>query len=448
MIFISYRRKDEPFAAGRIFTDLSHTFGKEFLFKDVDNIRFGDNFKEVIFNHISKAQIFLTVIGENWNEQNEEGLFRLFEKEDYIRLEIECALHNGTRIIPVLIGDAKMPKTDSVPESIHTILPLNAAKVRVDPDWTPDMQRLTSIIKDLISNDNALIDAAQVNKDVKAEENLWSYAKKTNIIKRYKSYLEQFPNGKYAAEAKSKIETIRKKFIADDIESQETEITTETHEKLDNVFITVKGGEFIMGSFGTENEEPPHKVSLQGYAISGTPVTVGQYRTYCLQTGKLMPGAPKWGWNDIHPMVNVTWHEAFAYCEWAGGRLPTEAEWEYAAKGAHKSEESAPLGQLEFSGRSIGKQSETMPVATYEANKIGLYDMGGNINEWCYDFYADYDSGRKINPRGPMRGITKVVKGWPFDDTRNRSHSQRKESFADERSSSLGFRIVKEILNR
>ncbi len=98
---------------------------------------------------------------------------------------------------------------------------------------------------------------------------------------------------------------------------------------LDNsVMISIPAGEFIMGSnCGDTEEKPVHKVYLDAYEIGKCEVTVAQYRAFCTATGRQMPKAPSWGWRDDYPIVNVTWDDANAYCQWAGGRLPTEAEW-------------------------------------------------------------------------------------------------------------------------
>jgi formylglycine-generating enzyme len=434
-IFISYRRKDQPFAAGRVYHDLKRVFGKDSLFKDVDNIAPGADFRKLIFDKIDSCQVFLSIIGDDWRGKTPDGLCRIFDKNDYIKLETECALKNGIKIIPVLLGDCEMPQKNDLPEEIHGLLQIHAARLRTDPDWERDIEKLIETIQGY-SNQFTLSKSQN-------EEDLWHAADKANIIKRFKGYLNAYPQGKYAKTALSRIEELKKRFVQ--AENSFSEAEARSIPKTE--YIRVRGGTFIMGSIGIENEEPPHKVELTDYKISATPVTVGEYKAFCLRTNKSMPAPPRWGWIDSHPMVNVNWHEASAFCEWAQGRLPTEAEWEFAAKGGS---DEIPIV---YSGRdhlAIGTTvNATVPVTKHAPNNLGIYGMLGNVHEWCNDFYAPYDQGRKINPRGPHKGITKVVRGTSFLlDQFLSTPTHRAEQFADYRSLDLGFRVVREIIDK
>ena len=141
-----------------------------------------------------------------------------------------------------------------------------------------------------------------------------------------------------------------------------------------------------MGST-VEKDETPHQVTLSSYSIGKYEVTVGQYKAYCTATGTPMPDAPQWGWNDKHPMVNVNYNDAVAYCNWLGEeyggdwRLPTEAQWEFAAKGGNNSKGYTlsggnDLDELAWYANNAG--GKTQSVGLKKPNELGIYDMSGN----------------------------------------------------------------------
>jgi len=149
-------------------------------------------------------------------------------------------------------------------------------------------------------------------------------------------------------------------------------------------FVTVSAGEFLCG-------ERKERVWLDEFQIMKYPVTVIRYRVFCSATGRAMPPAPSWGWLYNHPMVNVSWQDAAYYADWAGLSLPTEAEWEKAARGADGW--VYPWGNEWDAGKcanSVNKAlPRTEPVGSYPAgaSPYGCQDMAGNVWEWCADWY-------------------------------------------------------------
>lgn len=182
--------------------------------------------------------------------------------------------------------------------------------------------------------------------------------------------------------------------------------------------IRIPGGNFMMGSENGESDEKPvHEVTVSTFYLAQTEVTVGQYNTFCTATGKKLKSGDK-----SYPVTYVSWHDAVAYCEWLSQetgdtyRLPTEAEWEFAARGGNTGKGSNytyaggnDVDQVGWYSSNSG--SGTHPVGQKRSNALGLYDMSGNVWEWCQDWYGSYSSGSQTDPTGPTRGDRRVYRG-------------------------------------
>jgi len=218
-------------------------------------------------------------------------------------------------------------------------------------------------------------------------------------------------------------------------------------------WIYITGGTFNMGdTFGDgHNEEyPVHSVTLSDFYLAKTEVTVAQYSAFCRATGYSTPPLPSRD-KDSFPIANVSWNDALAFCQWAGCRLPTEAEWEYAARSAGKREKWAGtsdysrLNEYAWYGTNIA--SITHQVATKLPNSLGLYDMSGNVWEWCADWFAEnyYNSSVMIDPRGPSSGIYRILRGgsWGQDSGDNARCTLRNFNMPEIRNVHYGFRCAR-----
>jgi formylglycine-generating enzyme len=225
-------------------------------------------------------------------------------------------------------------------------------------------------------------------------------------------------------------------------------------------WVFVVGGTYQMGrNDATQDERPVHTVTLSNFYIAKYEVTVREYRIYTTAANKPFPTAPANGWNDANPIVNVSWNDASAYCQWLDStsgkkvRLPTEAEWEYAARGG------ANTRHMPYSGSStigevawyyLNSSNRTYPVGTKLPNELGIYDMSGNAWEWVYDWQGSYSYLPQINPKGPtLGGSYKVFRGGSWFDYGNGMNECRVETryfYTPTRNESDGgFRIMKEI---
>lgn len=155
LIFISYRRDDSSDVTGRIYDKLVNHFGKDAIFKDVDSIPFGVDFARYIDRQVSKCNFCLVIIGDRWLEP------RLKDLNDFVRIEVESALkRNNVSVIPILVRGSDIPQSESLPESLKPLAGRNGIKVRHDPDFHNDMDRLINDIKKQIKYKN---DSSNIN---------------------------------------------------------------------------------------------------------------------------------------------------------------------------------------------------------------------------------------------------------------------------------------------
>lgn len=154
-IFISYRRDDSNEVTGRIFDHLSKKFNKKNIFKDVDSIPLGSNFKETIEASVQSCEVILAIIGDKWSTiSDDSNNRRIDDKNDFVRIEIEAGLSRGIPVIPVLVSGAKMPTINELPEPLKDLAFQNGLPVRHDPDFKNDIDKLSRSLKQIINKKN------------------------------------------------------------------------------------------------------------------------------------------------------------------------------------------------------------------------------------------------------------------------------------------------------
>jgi formylglycine-generating enzyme required for sulfatase activity len=203
------------------------------------------------------------------------------------------------------------------------------------------------------------------------------------------------------------------------------------------------------------SEQPQHLVNLNAYQIGKYEITNQQYNQ-CLRAGVCTGNAVTTKLD--HPVVRVNWYAAETFCKWVGGRLPTEAEWEKAARGGLEGKiypwgdeaptctTGAPNG-ANFGGGE-GCPGALMPVGSYTPNGYGLYDMAGNVWEWLNDWYDSgyYANSPLLNPLGPDSGISRVLRGDSWYNTVNYIRSAlRYKSVPTIAYNYVGFRCARDV---
>jgi serine/threonine-protein kinase len=234
--------------------------------------------------------------------------------------------------------------------------------------------------------------------------------------------------------------------------------------------VLIKGGYLKMGSFdGYENEQPVHQVLIDDFYMDKTLVTNSQFEKFVNATHyrtDAEKAQEEYDWRTYatsermdHPVVNISWNDANEYAKWAKKRLPTEAEWEYAARGGMvekkypwgddtPQQKQAAFGHSDDAGSILTGESSlpTEPVKSHDPNGYGLYNMAGNVWEWCQDWYdkSYYFSSPPSNPPGPPKGQARVLRGgsWYTDFTKIRV-STRNSDAQDGRQYDYGFRCAK-----
>ena len=414
---------------------------------DVDAIPPGTDFVDHLDQQVAKCRAFLSVIGPGWLGD----LNRLHDEADFIRVEIVSALTRPEiPIIPVLIDDAKMPAAEELPEPMRKfvrragiVLPHDHFSAVVDG-------RLTSVLRDAMAQAEGEPSSHETNTAAtESRETVSSNGRTHGDSAAGRVVAPKAVTESSVSDRGPETSTIGKSFAnarlrrsaygigavlgaaavaaglfyglaldpATGLKSSATvdPVTTpavKVKEFSDCIgcptMVEIPAGQFRMGSPQDERgrvsaEGPQHVVNIKPFAIARTEVTYEQWAA-CVKgggcTSKPDPDDRNWG-RQKRPVVDISWHDAKEYIAWlnlqvAGSNpyyLPSEAEWEYAARGGTSEYQAYPWGRQWDGSKAASGLGQTRPVASYPANDFGLFDMIGNVWEWTQDCWRDSYSG-------------------------------------------------------
>ena len=485
-VFISYRRDGGGATAGRI-NDMLTADGYSVSY-DVDTLREG-RFDKQLLERIEQCQDFILVVDKNC-------FFRTIDpatdpQDDWLWQELSYALQLKKNIIPVLLAGADFPKKlpediDNVrlchgPQCVHEYFdsfykklkdmlrayPRLAKPLYMGPASTTKNMPCLKLKADidcifyLDGEERSHLKAGILQKIplAKGEYELMFVSEENgndrlelefimpDADKLQKVNLSEKRNARLEKEAEErKVEEERKRLEKEEQAKERTFTVGGVPFKM----IRVEGGSFMMGSPDNDSdafdgEKPQHKVTLSDYYIGDTQVTQVLWKA-------VMGDNPSTWKGDSLPVEQVSWEDCQEFIKQLNKktgkkfRLPTEAEWEYAARGGRKSKGfkyagSNNIGDVAWFYGNAG--SKTHPVKKKNANELGLYDMSGNVCEWCQDWYGTYSSSSQSDPVGPSSGSCRVLRGGGWDFNARPCRVARRGSFSpDGRYSFIGFRLA------
>ena len=480
-IFISYRREESRWSARSLHDRLCRDFDPKQIFMDIDAIALGEDFFEAIETTVAKCDVLIAVIGKNWlTSKDDHGNRRLDNPEDFVRMEIGAALKRKIRVIPVLVDGALMPQSTDLPEDLRPLVRRNALLI-TDTSFDGDCQRLAAAIKLVLEKAAAEQRQREEKERLAAEQQ-----EKERLATEQRQHEEQ---ERLAAQQREKerLETEQRekeRLEAEQREKERLEAEQREKERLEHE-------QQLPLERATKEHPWVNSLGMKFVPVAGTQVLfsvwdtrVQDFEAFVADTNydatEGMWSLDKDGWKQrgpTHPVAGVSWKDAKKFCEWLTGReqgsgmlprgrvyrLPTDAEWS-AGVGLQGEEGNNPIekdGKIKLypwgkewpppkgAGNYAGEESKitkkpsdwgmikgyndgyprTSPVGSFAANANGLYDMGGNVWQWCEDWY--HATGRVL------RGAS-----WSSYNRDSLLASSRALGLPDAHDATIGFRCV------
>ena len=455
-IFIGYRRDDTADVAGRIYDAMALRFGRQRIFKDVDNIGPGVDFGDYIKSVLPRCRVALVLIGPHWlDSKDQSGRRRIDDEHDWVRIEIETALATpGLLVVPVLVNGAGMPRGEAVPESLRPLLRRNAAIIRRDPDFHDDVERLATALR------------ASVNTGVLDLSKIGGKAAGPAPVRERKSNAPLLIGGAVAAIALVAIGFGVSRYFPPPFTG---EVASETGSEpsppnggrgqgeggepsspANSASTLTPGPTPSSGGRGEQEAAPqtpqqapvqqptqsgniirdcpdicPQMVRIPGqsFAAGRYEVTFAQWDA-CVASGGCNGYSPSdegWGRGN-RPVINVSWNDAQAYVQWLSQRtgqryrLLTEAEWEHAARAGTTTnfswgDQDPVCDQNARNGANFSACTDdrTRPIGSFQPNRFGLSDVHGNVWEWVEDCF-DSDCSFRVYRGGSWGNDPRVLR--------------------------------------
>ena len=449
-------------------------FGKPNLFMDIDNIPFGVDFRKHIQDAVGQCDLILAVMGKNWlgachREGPKQGQRRLDDPTDFVRIELQTGLERNIPVIPVLVGGASMPGEQQLPDDLKSLVYRNAAEASSGRDFHSHMDRLIEGIE----HHPILLEARKREESERKRQERLQEEGETKLRQFVRDSLERTqgrPTQDDTSAAKDickhyRIPAERARQIVADVKAawQKTRLPRPGQiitNSLGMKFAWIPPGTFLMGSPVGEAErevsETQHKVQLtKGYYLGVHQVTQGQWQAVmgnnpsAAKGEKYLPGEQV-SWDDCQHFLRILNQR-----DGPDYRLPTEAEWEYACRAGAttpfyfghtiSADQANYDGTYPYANEKKGVyRQRTTHVGTFPANAWGLYDMHGNVWEWCGDWYGEYPKGEVVDPQGPRSGQGRVLRGGSFYNKASLIRSAyRLTHVPTHRSSNIGFRVAR-----
>lgn len=452
-IFLSYRRDDSNARVGRIYDRLEARFGRDFVFRDMDRIPAGRDFRKVLDAEVSRCDVLLAIIGEKWLKAMDElGRRRLENPADFVRIEIESALNRDIPVIPVVVGNASMPRVEDLPKSLHDLCFRHGVSVRDDPDFRTDIHRLICVLESFdaqkvpaseIEEPAPVVDESHVGASTRTAEELLdgsrdrsvpsplavestaeanvgpvqlqgnpdeTEARKSDGVVHFELWKPPILISPFGGEKARRAQEEWARHLAS---TSFPEAMVEIRNSRGMQFTLIPRGEFLCGSAGPwssgfddiddvrrDSEYPQHRVRIDRPFYLGTHVvTRDDWRA--VMHHEPWKGRGERSDDSRLPATRVSWDDAQKFCRRLGQadrctyRLPTEAEWEYACRagtiGRYFSE-SNPSKLSEFAwysdSNAARRNNSLQRVGLKKPNSFGLYDTLGNVFEWCEDYFS------------------------------------------------------------